>query len=665
MKQQNNRFQEGAIRIGDEILSRRKENRHGYSWETMTLQGTEKIGWNVTESIYSGVGGIVLFFVELYKQTSDERYLEAAVKGTDWLLAKAKQNPTTYYAFFSGRMGLAYVFLQMHRLTKEPKYIKEALQVALKSPELFNHTRRVDDLINGTSGTLLGLMLLHSATNEEKLLPLIEQFTEHLINHVYHGPKGLYWDKNTNQIRGLCGFSHGAAGLGYVFFQLGYYFDNPSFYWFAEQAFMYENYFFDEVNGNWPDFQKGIYSEDDFEKHKQAYIHGNTDFFLKPGSMMAWCHGAPGIGLSRLHAWQLLKKEYLKKDMDRALDSTRKVTLSPLNPEDSYTLCHGKGGNAMLFLEVYKHLRDEKIYQWAKKTASQALDFKNKFRYYRSGFFSSKEIDKEDLSLFMGNAGIGYFYLMCAAPEKIPSILAPSVKTVCKKDAFASFDLLNARLPQLQRKVLARAYPGTVSVFEQLQQSNEESFFDQYSGTRDVKSAFEGYVRHSINNLYQQQSNQLQAVFGLEKKKMEIELHSNPSFQNIKTILLQAETEQLLSLSKEKFLRTELKLNKDVTIVEMHHHDKRKTKGQQVSALLQSVVLFRSPQGVQEYPVSTFTKEILEIFTEPKKIYEVKEQLIHKFDLNGQEDKSKFEELFLEQIRECIHSLFLIKPKNN
>ncbi|MGA8842561.1 MAG: lanthionine synthetase LanC family protein [Nitrososphaeraceae archaeon] len=73
----------------------------------------------------------------------------------------------------------------------------------------------------------------------------------------------------------------------------------------------------------------------------------------------AWCHGAPGIGLTRLRAVQLLKT----KSYDNDISASIKMALKMVNNEfqtpsiDNYSLCHGLSGVADLLLYSDKILK--------------------------------------------------------------------------------------------------------------------------------------------------------------------------------------------------------------------------------------------------------------------------------------------------------------------
>ena len=102
----------------------------------------------------------------------------------------------------------------------------------------------------------------------------------------------------------LTGFSHGAAGIGYALLELYDITKELKFLMAAENAFSYENHWFNKQNNNWPDFgtHDGIRVSKD-KNQRLAYSY-------------AWCHGAPGIGLSRIRAYDILRDEKNLKDSD-------------------------------------------------------------------------------------------------------------------------------------------------------------------------------------------------------------------------------------------------------------------------------------------------------------------------------------------------------------
>src|ERR1043166_7289519 len=350
-----------AIRIGDELLTKADYHAYGTSWQTLALDPTDskRLIWQTSASIYRGVAGMALFFLELHKHVRHNRYLHAAIAGMRWAEHYCHYTPPDSYAFLSGRVGVAYAMAQIAGVTGEHRFIDRALHlVQPASSTLFSSTTAAD-VINGTAGMVLGLLHLYDASGAQWLLDIIDAGIQRLLQQACFGPQGVYWDRSPQIIRGLCGFSHGAAGIGWGFLALGQYFHNAAFFWLAEQAFAYESVCYNVPQQNWPDFRKGIYEPADYEQHHAAYVAGDRIFFTAGSDINTWCHGAAGIGLSRLQAYTLIPKACYKLDAENAIAKTTRTDVDETSPARSLSLCHGRAGNAELFIEAYRLLQEE------------------------------------------------------------------------------------------------------------------------------------------------------------------------------------------------------------------------------------------------------------------------------------------------------------------
>lgn len=505
-----------AIRIGDEILSRAEHDTHGMFWKTMSVDKSYNLLWSHSENIYSGVSGICMFYIELYKLTKSEKYLDAATAGIRWVDQHCQINPTHYFAFYTGRMGVSFAMIKMYELLNESSYLDKALRIA-EPCESFLKEFHFDDLLNGTAGTILGLLHLHAATEEKGILEKLNLFVEHLIENAHHGPVGLYWDRSHNNIRGLCGFSHGAAGIGYVFLELGHYFQNDAFYWIAEQAFAYENHWYDGKTGNWPDFRKGIWQSGDNEKFQKAYLENDKNFFTQTGDMNAWCHGAAGIGLARLRGYQLLQK--YSEDVDKALQKTTLTNVNSDNPHMTFTLCHGGGGNADLFLQAFQLQKQNQYLNLAERVAEKALLFRKEKGAYLSGLSAAGW--QEDTSLFMGNAGVAYFYLRVLEPLKVPSVLSHSLNSTCVgKTEYSNLILSDT---EVKRKLANKLFPRTIKAAKALiPQATAKFFCDNVSGHSDnIKNDFIDFIGDTVFSRNTKEKCVLD-VFKLELEKVKM-----------------------------------------------------------------------------------------------------------------------------------------------
>lgn len=673
-----------ARRIGERLLVEAEIDENGMHWKTMTMEANQNISFIKSESIYSGVSGIVLFFLELFKQTQDKRYMDAAAAGMKWVVNYCKKNPSKYYAFYTGRMGVSYTLLQMHKFTREKEYLKNAMTIAKPCKDILEHSSGVDDLINGTAGIILGLLHLHAAAGEKWILESIDCFIRNLVEGANHGPEGLYWDRSPQQIHGLCGFSHGAAGIGFVFLELAHYFRNKAFYFTARQAFQYENYFFNQAKKpkNWPDLRKGIYTDDDHQEHQKAFLEGNTDFFTRAGDMNAWCHGAAGIGLSRLRAWQLLGTPLYKNEVQIAVDKTILTDTESSNPKPSFILCHGSGGNAELFIYAYQILGDKKYLSLAEKIAHNVLAYHEKHNYYLSGYRTAGADAGEDRSLFMGAAGIGYFLLRVADPFHVPSILTPAIDVTLDPGEFPTashYPFIGISLPDLQRRLLQKDFKRSILVSQEIIPEKLNAFFTGHqldsedNGFLLVKS-FMGFIEKAMPALPVKQKDVLSDVFALEKERRQMdEKIKGYSLLSIKEENLAQQAEKVIETDNETFKRLIFRLEEDVRLAATDWDWDESNREQWLSNLdrqkgqeeedIHPILLKPTPLGVMEIPLSLFSYTILYEFQKSNSIEQVIPAVLEAFESLTPEQEEMLKEKIIQQVKEALLAGILIQDE--
>jgi lantibiotic modifying enzyme len=145
------------------------------------------------------------------------------------------------------------------------------------------------------------------------------------------------------------GCTCGAAGIAYALLKLYEATGESSFREAAVEAEAYETSVFRPEVSNWPDFRQ------------QAREGGY-------GCMTSWCHGAPGIALSRLAALPILDTPPVRQDISHGLRTTR---LAGSRGQD--TVCCGAMGRVETLLVTAKELGDPAYLQEARKMASAVL----------------------------------------------------------------------------------------------------------------------------------------------------------------------------------------------------------------------------------------------------------------------------------------------------
>lgn len=133
---------------------------------------------------------------------------------------------------------------------------------------------------------------------------------------------GIGWKLETGE-NPVSGMAHGNAGILMPVLELWELTKKQEYEILAQKIREYEESLYDEKRGNWID-------------RGQDQEEGEDT--------VAWCHGAAGILLTRLWCYQRVTdrtwKERLKTDMERAYRKTETYW-----KRDSWSLCHGTGGN--------------------------------------------------------------------------------------------------------------------------------------------------------------------------------------------------------------------------------------------------------------------------------------------------------------------------------
>src|SRR4051812_4270136 len=86
-----------AIEIGEEIIDKAIIDSNGIHWKTVksiTIIGD--LETDADETIFTGVSGIILFYIELYKATGAEVYLEYINSSANWLISHCQKKPATH-----------------------------------------------------------------------------------------------------------------------------------------------------------------------------------------------------------------------------------------------------------------------------------------------------------------------------------------------------------------------------------------------------------------------------------------------------------------------------------------------------------------------------------------------------------------------------------------
>ncbi len=420
MSERRAEFLETADRIGgricrDAVWAGKQCNWFGWSAEWFHNEWTpmyRALGprpHNPLEGIglYAGTAGIALFLARLFRFTRD-RIQRATLEGTINQITEQlnARDADGRCGMYNGIAGVAYALIETGQILGHDRLVQRGIDQLLAQRESPPNDELID-VIDGRAGAIPVLIDIARRFERNELLDIAAAYGEHLIKTASRDDHGWSWPTSIGPVRhNLLGYSHGAAGIVVALLQLYRVTNNASFLAAAREGLRYERHHFCAEEKNWPDFRIPHDEPDD----------GSPRF------MIAWCHGAVGIGISRLRARQLLGDETeLENEIHIAAETTQRHLLPFIDqPADDYCLCHGAAGNADFLLMAADQLERPEYRNIAESIGLSGIEL---IEQPRMPWPSNRGNGGETPTLMMGLAGIGYFYLRLYDSHMVPSIL--------------------------------------------------------------------------------------------------------------------------------------------------------------------------------------------------------------------------------------------------
>ncbi|HUQ80285.1 MAG TPA: type 2 lanthipeptide synthetase LanM family protein [Gemmatimonadaceae bacterium] len=392
-----------AHRLGE--LALREGSR--VTWLGLTLaMDRDWVIQPVGPDVYGGSLGIAFFLAHSAQVTGDSEHDEIARAVISQTVSRLRLlmtqgSPETLVGVGSlGAFGLlggtVYALSHLGVLWNDP----ELLDVAERVADAVRGGIAADavlDVIGGTAGLAMAVAALVRARPSEVARSVLRECAEQLMRTAVEQHSGIAWRTRIESTQPLTGFSHGASGIASALVTAASVLDEPRYATAARAAFAYERATFDASAGNWPDYR---------------ILDGTP--VAAPLGMWSWCHGAPGIGLSRLIALGQSDDADARHDLHVALAST---IANGFGANDS--LCHGDLGNLDLLLRA-KELGFTGSWEDALATEGTRLVERLGTGAWRCGIPGGVETP----GLMMGLAGIGYGLLRLGATERVPSLLS-------------------------------------------------------------------------------------------------------------------------------------------------------------------------------------------------------------------------------------------------
>jgi hypothetical protein len=452
------------------------ERRCGWvgAWPEETARGFEVTYKALGPDLWGGTAGIGVFLAELAR-ANGEREAQACAEGALRHAASRAEtaDQLTPLGLYGGRGGVALALAYGARLLDEPGLEAAARRIARRpGGDPGRHPGRHPaegaeefDLVSGHAGTVVALLALAVVLEEPEYVERAVEHGDALLASAQPDRGGRSWRSPhlAPGERALAGLSHGAAGVGAALWELAAASGESRFRDTALEAFGYERALFDERVRNWPDLREGVGGANSEGPTYSTY----------------WCHGAPGIALSRIRALELEARargrsapggvsegpapgvasgvsspgvvsegpaprsvsegpagrasgepvevaDTLRAEAAVALETTAAWVRAALGAGSvGWSLCHGMAGNT----EIVEEGRGLCPLAWSvvQRVAAHGID---RYRTAESGWPGGVQGGATP-SLFLGEAGVGRFYLRLAQPT-LPSLM------IVRPEAFAN-----------------------------------------------------------------------------------------------------------------------------------------------------------------------------------------------------------------------------------
>ena len=382
------------------------------TWVSLSERNPENPALTTLGSdLYSGLSGIALFLAEAGQRMGGVdviRTARGALRQAGIMLNEIP--PPQRAGLYTGWTGVALALLHVGRCIGCGELLDQARRLARAAVS----TARLaagNDLLSGWAGTIVGvLQLAKGGIVDHQLATVSMRLGDRLIQCAERSNEGASWRTiNRAGEYNLTGFSHGTAGIAYALIELFKACGEPRFINVARDALAYEQCWFDPARGNWPDLREAR----PHRMRRSATMDYST----------YWCHGAPGIALSRIAAYRAMSDPgYLDqacialRTTSNSLSPARNLTLNDL------VLCHGTIGNADILLTGERELG--RILPSRLIGARQVADGSGAAVNASVGrsLFPTEGAVLRQPGLMTGLAGAGWFYLRLI-DATVPSVL--------------------------------------------------------------------------------------------------------------------------------------------------------------------------------------------------------------------------------------------------
>ncbi|MEX2804385.1 type 2 lanthipeptide synthetase LanM [Streptococcus sp. H31] len=321
-----------------------------YLWADPILEGDNEIketAYQIGElpnSYYAGNIGILRTLLSLHNTAAYQGYIDK-LRGDiekDLVLTLTYNRGEMNIGAFNGLAAFIRYYLDLY----DYDYINQSILEKTTSPLLDQLELGLDqdeklDVLDGTAGVVLTLLTLKNCISDsalsEKVFKLLKHCRTHLLGAIIRQGGQTFFPVEFEKDRYYTGFSHGSAGIILALYKLSQYLGTDDSTIIAQLLATERNL---------------------YDKKKQVWYRDNK----KDGYSWGWCHGIPGILLSRV---ELYTAGYRDDELTEELEELYELTVSK-SFGSNLTLCHGDLSNILIckYAQKVLALDDSRIDQY-------------------------------------------------------------------------------------------------------------------------------------------------------------------------------------------------------------------------------------------------------------------------------------------------------------
>lgn len=343
------RYLAAAERTGDWLLATAERTQHGWFWPVqpgVSAEVNASFGW--------GTAGPVMFFVEAFRTTSDQRWLEAARMGARWMDAHLDEATKEWAGcgLLNGVGGWAVVLHELAAAAGDQDAAEQARRVLQTVADHATvtaggvHWHDLTEMVWGTAGIGCLMLTLGADYLGPPATELAVRAGDWLLTQAEAAPRGIRWGlgrgyeadvPEDRHRRRFPNFAHGAAGIGFFLARLAQVTGEQRF---AGASLAATEWIMTTVRTG--------------QDTCAAFHHdpGGTELFT-----LGWCHGPPGLGwlfrqlelTTGSKDWRTWLRRAARADLLSGIPARREPGFW-----DNVARCCGSAGVAEFFLDLHR-----------------------------------------------------------------------------------------------------------------------------------------------------------------------------------------------------------------------------------------------------------------------------------------------------------------------